>query len=723
MAGPPRHMTPIDSWLRRQAAREKRLITLEDALLGNQARAYAFYRLRYFSLRCVSSAVLHGIRLTLLQYIFSHQAFLTTLLLNAIAGLVTSFWWGALEVLRARVRHLSRDAQRRRIPEEIGQWLTIAAVLAVISLLLPAGWIVWEHAYRHHAFDVLQLYIFAIAFRVAADFLTLMFHSGVYAVRRVYRPMPAMVAVELSSMLAVLALWPWFGRWSFPVAVLLGTAVSAGLVVHYTARLYRLLGWLPLQLGKPQRAQFANWNTIREFLAAGLSYALMKLDAFLMLAMFHSRVPAANGVSLFVFFVSIGPAIQAGFDWAQLLYFDLKKLNTRCLRALRQRYERSAFHLAWVVGIALWGFACVLGTAITRRNLGDLYWLIGPFFLARSFLALAQIQAFTARRYRALFTSGALLLAFMVALQVGMPTERYKLLGLALVCFLAAALLRKRTHAATDEIFERRVLPVTDWLERLKEAREPVRLCSLRFRTEPRPHLGPMNGGRAWADEERWKLRRMAQRVSKKIRGCGAVTVLYPGQVAWYETARARSPISRHTLLRWGGGLIQSIMSTRLEKDGASALRVGLAMHMLGGPFGHVRHLATNSIRIPEVKKVFGEMVPHGVIYSPDEPIPEMLETLSSWDRRRILFEGVQFAMHLHGTPRPGRFDVTSLCSAGELKLIFIIDRRCDRRQRMRWRAWIRALNVASALEGSHQLSAVSRQQEKMNERIPKAEG
>ena len=65
-------MTPIDSWLRRQAAREKRLITLEDALLGNQARAYAFYRLRYFSLRCVSSAVLHGIRLTLLQYIFSH---------------------------------------------------------------------------------------------------------------------------------------------------------------------------------------------------------------------------------------------------------------------------------------------------------------------------------------------------------------------------------------------------------------------------------------------------------------------------------------------------------------------------------------------------------------------------------------------------------------------------------------------------------------------------
>ena len=189
----------------------------------------------------------------------------------------------------------------------------------------------------------------------------------------------------------------------------------------------------------------------------------------------------------------------------------------------------------------------------------------------------------------------------------------------------------------------------------------------------------------------------MAQRVAKRIRGGGAVTVLYPGQVAWYEATPARA-ISRPTLLRWGGGLIQSITSTRLEKDGAAALRAGLTTHVLGGPFGHVRRRACNSIGIPEVKRVFGEMVPHGVIYSPDEPTPPMLEDVSSWDRRRILFEGVQFAMHLHGTPRPGRFDVTSFCSAGELKLIFIIDRRCDRRQRMRWRARIRALNVESAL-------------------------
>lgn len=689
-------MTPIDGWLHRQAAREQRVITLEDALLGNRTGAYALYRLRYFALRCGSSAVVHGIRLTLLQYIFSHQAFLTTLLLHAIAGLVTSFWWGALEVLRARVRHLLRDTQRRRIPEVIGWWLTVAAALAAISLILPAGWIVWEHVHDRRPFDVLQFYIFAIGFRLAADLVTLTFHSGVYAVRRVYRPLPAMVAVELASVLAVLALWPWLGRWSFPIAVLVSTLVSAGLVVRYATRLYRLFDWLPLRFGMPQRSPLGG-RTVAEFVAAGLSYAVMKLDAFLMLAMFHSRMPAGDRVSLFVFFVAISPAIQAGFDWAQLLYFDLKKLHTRCLQPLRQRYERSAFRVAWVVGVGLWGLACLLGTAITRRNLGELYWLIGPFFLARSFLALAQIQAFSSRRYRALLTSGALLLATMFALQVGVPSEVAKLLGLASVCLLVAWLVRNRAHGTADEIFERRVLPLTEWLERVQDVREPVRVRSLQFRTEVRSRVGSLDG-RAQADQERWRLKRMAQRIAKRVRGNGAVTILYPAQVAWYEVGHPWTRTSRHGVLQWGGGLIESITSTRLERNGAAALQAALSMHALGGPLRKLRSPAGRSVPLAAVTKTFTDLIPPGVIYSPDAAIPEMLTTLSSRERRRILVAGVQFARHLEVPPRRSRFDVTSFCADGQLKLIFIVDRKYDRKQRTRWRALIKTLNLEAAL-------------------------
>jgi hypothetical protein len=713
-------MTAIDAWLRRQVEREGRLIALEDALLANRAGAYALYRLRYFSLRCLSSAVLHGIRLTLLQYIFSHKTFLTTLLLNAFASLLTSFWWGALEVLRGRVRRFAHDAERQRVPWEISQWLAIAAVLALVSLVLPAGWIAWQLLHHGRAFNVLHLYVFAICFRLAADFITLTFHSGIYAIRRVYRPLPAMIVVELVSMLVVLALWPWLGRWSFPIAVLLGTTVSAGLVMHYTARLYRFLGWLPLPLVKPDLSSFARKSTLWEFCAAGASYALMKMDAFLMLAMFHSRALASGGVSLFVLFVSVGPAVQAGFDWAQLLYFDLKKLDAACVRAFRRRYEQLAFHLAWVVGLVLWGFACLLGTAIMRRNLGELYWLIGPFFLSRSFLALAQIQTFSRRRYGRLLAGGVLLLGVMLGLQATLPAESYRLLGLALGTVLVAAALKIMLRNAEHEDSDRRVLSLTEWLACVQKVQEPLRVRSLRFAINTEPQRLQRGGVRMWAEEERWRHRRMAQRVAKRIQGSGALALLHPGQVVWYETAQAAARIKDHTLLSWGGGLVGSVRASHFERDGVTALRAALKMGLLAGPLRHTQRLGGKPMQVQEVEKVFSQMIPQGVIYAPDGRGAEKLKNFSSKERRAIFSEAVHFAKHLHGSLRKGRFDVTSLCSNGELTRIFIIDRACDRGPCTRWRARITAMNLASALEGSHQRSDVSRQQE---ERMRSSQG
>jgi hypothetical protein len=44
-----------------------------------------------------------------------------------------------------------------------------------------------------------------------------------------------------------------------------------------------------------------------------------------------------------------------------------------------------------------------------------------------------------------------------------------------------------------------------------------------------------------------------------------AVTVVYPGQVTWYETPRVPVPLDAKTLLSWGGGLIDSIESSPFE--------------------------------------------------------------------------------------------------------------------------------------------------------------
>ncbi len=692
-------MASLDAWLERQAQRERRLVTLEDALLGNRAAAYALYRFRYFAFRCLASSALHGIRLTLLQYVFSHRVFLQTLVLHAVTGLLTSFWWGSLEALRERVRRLSRDGRHDRVRVEIGRWLTVATALAALSLLAPAAWIAWDTGTRGRTFDVLHLYIFAVGFRLSADFITLTLHSGIYAVRRVYRPLPAMIAAELAGVLLVLALWPWLGRSSFPIAMLASTVVAAGVVVHYTSRLYGLLGWRPIRLARPVLAPFRSGRAAREIFSAGASYALMKLDALLMLAMFSSGSGAPGGITLFVLFASVGPAVQAGFDWARLLYFDLKRLDARCLRALLRRYERLAFHLAWVVGIALWGLACVLGTVITRQSLGPLYWLIGPFFVSRSFLAVAQIQAFSKRQYGALLASGAAFLALVPVLEIGLPGESERLLALAAACSVIAWVVWAAARRSKGGAFDPEVLPFTEWLERLKEVREPVRLRSLRFPDGARRRPGAGRGDAPY--EGWWRHRRMAERIARRVRELGAVTLPGPGRVAWYEIARGPASIRRGALLGWGGGLIHSITSSPVEENGVRALQTALETNLLGDRLPGRDRPGMGPIRAEDVQDAFSEMFPQGVTYSPERPVPLMLDGISSRERRAILFEAVHFARHLDRSPRSRGFDVTSFCSNGELNLIFIVGREHDPRRRLEWRRRVRALNLEAALAGA----------------------
>ena len=689
-------MTSIDAWMRRQAAREGRVVTLEDALLGERPWSYALYRLRYFAARCLSSALIHGIRLTFLRYVFSHRVFLATLVLTAVVSAASSFWWGALEALRARVRHLWRDAERQRIPGEIGQWLSIAAGLALVVLLAPLAWIGWEVGHLGHGFNVLHLYVLAVCLRLSADLLTLTLHSGVYAVRRVYRPLPAMFAVELAGALAALALWPWLGRWSFPLAVLVSSAIATALVVHYAGRLYRLLGWLPLRLAVPDGALLTRWRTLREFFAAGASYAVMRLDGLLMLAVAHGRDRTRDTVTLFVLFVAIAPAVRAGFDWAQLLYFDLKKLDVPCLQGLRRRYERLTFYLASLVGLALWGLACIMATLILQRDLGHLYWLLAPFFLARSFLGVALIQAFAKRRYGALLLSGTLLLAFLLVVPEAFAADAYVLPGLAAVCGLVAAGVAAGTRRLGGDPLELRVLPLAEWLQRVGQVREPVRAGALRFRSDISPRLRSGSFA-AWVERDHWRLRRLARRLARTLHGNGAVAVLYPSQIVWYETAKAR-PVRAQTLLRWGGGLVQAAATTRFEAEGRAALQAAWRMNLFGRPLRRPRRLRDYGALPEEAQAAFVRLVPQGVVYALDGPVPALLHGLSTRQRRRIFFEAVHFARHLQDSRRDRRFEVSSFCVDGELRLIFIVDRRTSRAQRARWNATIAALNVESAL-------------------------
>src|SRR5215207_7767582 len=103
--------TPLDRWLRRQAAREQRVVVLEEGLLGDRRWRYSAYRLRYFFLSYLVQAALHAVTVLFLFGHLDWGNFRLVIVATAASAFVAAFWWGALEALRGQVRDLHRSGK------------------------------------------------------------------------------------------------------------------------------------------------------------------------------------------------------------------------------------------------------------------------------------------------------------------------------------------------------------------------------------------------------------------------------------------------------------------------------------------------------------------------------------------------------------------------------------------------------------------------------------
>jgi hypothetical protein len=536
-----------------------------------------------------------------------------------------------------------------------------------------------------------------LIFRLAAELVTRCYHSGIYAVRRVFRPLPAIVAVELVSLAGVLLLWPWIGGWAFPVAATVATAVVTILAFHYTGRLYRFFGFAPVESLDLRRPYLPRRERLGELFAAGTSSAFMSLDALLLLAVLGSGSGPLGSGALLVLLFAVSPTIRAGSEWAQLLYFDLKRLEIRVFRNLRRAFDRQVLRLSGVIGLSFWALACLIGTAVVGRSLGDLYWLLLPFFVCRSLLAAVQMQAFSERAYRPLLANGALCAAgFGVAGLLLGEREAILLAALTAIALAAFVLMYARRHDLERTLRSRDVLWLSEWLAELRSVRGPVRVASVRLCDPPgriglSEEHGPDGG-------DRWRRGRLAEQIATRLTRPSGVTLFDDSSIAWYESARRPSRVGQEWLLTQSGGLVDWLGETGPAADGVSALAAACRERLLGAelPAGVVPSRRT--VGPVEVRRAFLETFPGGLVYDPQEPVPEQLETLSTADRRLVMLDAVAFVRDFRESGRRSRFDVTAYCVAGELRQIFLVERPGRRRARARWRAEVRRFNLETAL-------------------------
>jgi len=692
--------TPLERWLRRQAGREERIVVLEEALLGDRLWRYSWYRLRYFFLRYALESAGHAVTVLLLFRGLAWDNFLLVVVAVTTTSLVSSFWWGALEALRAQVRDLHRSGSPHRIPRVIGGWLAFSLALSAGAAALGIGWTIWRAA--DGSFGAADAVVAALALRLALDLPTRCYHSGVYALRRVYKPVSATLAPELLGLAIMLSLWPVAGVWAVVASTVVTSVVTTGLTLHYVRRVYYFLGFTPLREARPQTLRASLRGASRESLLGGFSHAVMAMDALAVLALLYGAETDSN--ALLVLFLTI-PTIRAGADWANLLYFDLKRLELRLFTNLRKRFERHTLELAWLLGLLFWGAALGIAAAFDSKSVSDLVLPLLGFFVARSLLARAQIQTFADGGYAAVLGTGVLCLAGLAAVGPVASGETARLGAVALVAALCAAALTQVSRQARAQGEPGTALLTLEWLRRLGHLRAPVRVGSARIVSTA---AGPERlDARTREDRNRWRLSQLADRTARVLGRAGAAAWIGPDRVVWFEPAPqttlqqsvAKSErVTADLLQRMSGGLISEVRATECP-TGEEALLVAGREGIVGYASPHLL-MAILPVDVEAARSTFQELVPDGVVYAPDEPVPPQLADLSGSELRAILVDAVSFARDLRVGRRRSRFDVTALCSGGELRLVFVADLETSRKARARWRHLVTTLNVRGAIAG-----------------------
>ncbi len=729
----------LDAWFGRQAARERSTVRLEDALLGRRFAAYFVHRLRFFGIRYAAATGVQLVKVLVLHRLLGTTGFLAVIALVATAGLLGGGWWGALEILRARVRVLYRFESPMAVGREVARWIVRAVRVGLVVAVVAVAYLCLRVVVGAGLTPV-DLAVAAVLLRSAVDLPIRAYHAGAFALRRVYRPWASILVLEVLGLGSLLVLAPVVGAWAIGVSEIAMAVAFGTIAVRYTARTHRLLGIAPHRLvsvgavfrpfrqrrGRrgpaPRRTGSAG---AAEFGLAALAGMAMSLDSLVVLAAI-SVGAAARETWLAVLMAGIGPTIRAGFDWSQLVYFDLKRLDAPLFANLRRRLDRASLVLALVLGCLFsavavavaWGPLGVHETAIA---------VLPPFLLAASVLGLSQMQAFTAGAWPRAILGGVVMITGLVGLRPLAEMGVEPLLVLAVTAAGAVAAVRLGARFGIAGGGPPDILLPTAWLTRLRTETGPVVIGATRMRApEPKSASGALADPMVLRE---WRAMQLGRRLAGRAGRRGAVTVIDSDRVAWFVRADPRPAVTSRTVVMEASGRVSELFQARAE-SGPAALGVvaGWPLFALlrksrvdagtadaairadaadaatradaadgasfAGPDTIVADLET------EIARRFHAAVRGGIVVRPDRAPPPALAGLDINERRVVLWDAIRHARRLSTRPGHGAWDVTSWCPDGTLGLVFLAPRSAGQRAISRWRRLVRAANLAAASGG-----------------------
>jgi len=447
-------MDAVERWFEKAAKRQDRLVTLYPSLLKNRLWPYFLYRLRYVFVLQALAFAFHVVEFLILLATAPKLGLLVVILLRAGSPLVRGVWWGAMEVLRERVRDMTSTGALRRVEQEISSWLVLGIILAALLLAVGFAWLAISPLASQGG-ALIDIYIVLIAVELAIRLPILTLHSGVYATRRIYRPFLSIVLPVVLQLAVVAALYGVFAEGALIVSIVIASACSTAVSYIYIQRMYLIAELKPrLALGIAGFGRFLAklpspmlfWST-----AAGF---LIRIDSLLVLIILGLESIAGNTIQITgghpdwktphigILLYLILPAIRGSYEWAILFYFDFVRLRrARELRYLAQIFFAKLVVASLVVGVFFWLLAAsVFVVGYTDVPSTFLVALV-PLFLVRAWLAVYQMRAFADGRFVEVCLSVLLLIGGIGTIDLSVFADLGDLMQLKICLLLTLVVL------------------------------------------------------------------------------------------------------------------------------------------------------------------------------------------------------------------------------------------------------------------------------------------
>ncbi len=278
---------------------------------------------------------------------------------------------------------------------------------------MAAAWRSWCYSRRTKT-PLGTIYAFLILIELALRMPVRVLHSGMFATRRIYRPLWSMFAPTAVSLVVIgvgVFLYP---AGAIVIAIIASNAISIWITVHYTVRAYRLTGLWPKFGGRSIRHLLPSIPP-RLGIEATLSGLGLRLDAVavLLIAGIYSTNTRAfdltagfsawRDVDVFQFFYLVLPLFRGSYEATAVFYFDFVRL--RRIPAFRQ-FRLLFFHkLLWmtpVITLFFWSLAIPLVLFVLPDIPFSFLLALLPLFVLRSLIGAYQIRLFAEGQFRTL---------------------------------------------------------------------------------------------------------------------------------------------------------------------------------------------------------------------------------------------------------------------------------------------------------------------------------